>query len=71
MLTQRDLDATGCGTADCGHDHSVLMLIATCHPRAGVMVEYHKSVGGLFFSCKSCRQRIVEIEVAAIPGGRA
>lgn len=64
MLTQRNLDAAGCGTPDCGHDHSVLFLHAICHPEAGLDVAYHKTTGGLVITCARCHKLIAEIEVA-------
>jgi len=64
MLTRRDLDSFGCDTPDCGHDHSVLYLIARCHPRAGVDARYVKQTGSLVFECRDCKRLVAEIAVA-------
>lgn len=65
MLTRKDLDASGCGTPDCGHDHSELYLVAQCHPSANVEVRYVKATGWLAVHCAKCKKLIVNIEVAA------
>ena len=63
-LTQTELDAQGCGTPNCGHDHSVLWLHGTCHPSMGSRVAYHKATGVLEITCRRCDKPIASIEVA-------
>lgn len=62
-LTQRDLNRMGCGTPDCGHDHTILYLNARCHPKAGTFASYDKSTGSLLIECAKCEKPIVEIAV--------
>ncbi len=57
-LSRLDLDAAGCGTPNCGHDHTVLYLTAACHPRAGHEVSYDKRI---------CKKSVAQIRVAAAP----
>lgn len=63
-LTQAILDASGCDTPHCGHDHSVLFIKGYCHPRAGVAAAYYKATGTLKITCSKCDKPITEIEVA-------
>jgi hypothetical protein len=63
-LTQTELDAQGCGTPNCGHDHSVLWLHGACHPSLGTRVAYHKTTGVLEITCRRCHRHIATIEVA-------
>jgi hypothetical protein len=44
-LTRTDLDASGCGTPNCDHDHSVLYLHGRCHPAAATRARYVKATG--------------------------
>ena len=64
VLTQRILDLAGCDEPGCDHDHSVLVLIQRCHPRAGLQVEYHKARGVLRCACQRCQRPVYEIAVA-------
>lgn len=64
VLTQVQLDRGGCGTLNCGHDHTILWLHAACHPRAGLAVAYDKSTGRLAVGCKQCKNPVAEIAVA-------
>lgn len=64
-LTRSNLDQAGCGTPNCGHDHSVLYLHAACHVKAGVEVVYIKATGTLKIACSKCQRPVAEIAVAA------
>lgn len=64
-LTREQLDAAGCGTPNCGHDHSVLFLHAMCHPKAGTRVSYAKSTGELTVACRVCKKLVAKLKVAA------
>lgn len=63
-LTRPQLDAQGCDTPDCGHDHSILYLHAACHPGAGVDVSYVKADGMLHVVCHKCDKPVGLIAVA-------
>jgi hypothetical protein len=63
-LTRLQLDIAGCGTPNCGHDHSVLFLHAACHPSAGTRVSYDKPTGLLTVACKRCDKLVVQVKVA-------
>jgi len=59
-----DLDPAGCDMPDCGHDHSVLFLVARCHMRAGVDASYHKKDGTIRLACHQCNAPVASLEVA-------
>jgi hypothetical protein len=63
-LTAKVLDASGCGTPNCGHDHSVLYLHPRCHPQAGTWVRYEKKSGTLIVDCARCNREIARVLVA-------
>lgn len=65
-LDQTILDEMGCGTPDCGHDHSILYLHPRCHPNAAVEVAYHKATGCIVMTCPRCKAHVAEIEVASL-----
>jgi hypothetical protein len=69
-VTQLDLDPMGCGTPDCGHDHSILFMHAQCHPKAGLEVAYHKALGALICRCNACKGEVSRVAVAAEPKSR-
>jgi hypothetical protein len=61
VVTKKDLDASGCGVPDCGHDHSVLYLHPRCHLRAGTRVRYEKATGLLVVECVRCGREVTRI----------
>ena len=63
-ITREDLDAAGCDTPGCTRDHSIVCLIAGCHPEAGTSVAYDKRIGALRLACCECGGEYVEIAVA-------
>lgn len=67
-LTRADLDMVGCGSPDCGHDHTVLLIGPECHPKAGLRVCYLKPDGTLHLRCRKCDQPVGVIAVAAGDG---
>ena len=64
ILTRRMLDQVGCETPGCTHDHSVLNVVAACHPEEGLEVAYHKADGVLRIYCEVCGTGIAKIAVA-------
>jgi hypothetical protein len=64
-LSREQLDATGCGTPNCGHDHTVLYLHGACHPSVGTRVSYDKRTGLLTIECKRCKKLIAHVKVAS------
>lgn len=62
-LTKSDLDAMGCGSPECDHDHSVLFLVAECHPGVAVNLRYDKNRGQLIATCHSCHRKAARIEL--------
>jgi len=62
--TQFDLDQMGCGEPNCNHDHSILFMHARCHPRSGLDVAYHKALGAMVCTCKTCHAEVGRIAVA-------
>lgn len=63
-LTREDLDAVGCDTPGCTHDHSVLVMNASCHPMAGLCVAYDKRSGALRITCGRCDKPVARVSVA-------
>lgn len=63
-LTKAQLDDSGCGTPNCGHDHSLLYVHPACHPHAALDAVYVKASGTLKVNCHRCGAYVVEIEVA-------
>ncbi len=63
-LFREDLDATGCETPDCNHDHSIIYLHSRCHPRKGYAARYEKASGILRIECAVCERAIAEVAVA-------
>ena len=63
-LFRQDLDAGGCSTPDCGHDHSVLYLVGACHPDGGTDISYEKRTGFLTVRCSACKKLVAEIAVS-------
>lgn len=63
-LTRAELDQTKCNNPGCDHTahDSGLLLLAGCHPHAGVVVLYR--LGVLTISCNECQKLAAEIEVA-------
>jgi hypothetical protein len=64
-LTQKTLDQQGCGTPNCGHDHTTLHLLPMCHPHGNLKASYNKSTGVLTIICARCSKLVAEVEVAA------
>lgn len=67
-LTRAVLDEMGCGTPNCGHDHTVLYLHQACHSGVGTRAAYDKRNGVLTIRCRRCEKVVAEIAVAAEPG---
>jgi hypothetical protein len=63
-LTCEALEPVGCGTPDCGHDHSVLFLHAQCHPSGKLAVAYFKARCVIRVTCARCDELVAEIAVA-------
>ena len=63
-LSRKQLDATGCGEPNCGHDHSELYLHSICHPSAGTRVSYAKPTGMLTIECRRCGKLVAHVKVA-------
>lgn len=64
-LSRKQLDAAGCGTPNCGHDHTVLHLHSVCHPAAGSRASYDKLTGLLTIECRRCQKLIAQVKVAS------
>jgi hypothetical protein len=63
-LSRKQLDGMGCGTPNCGHDHTVLYLHAACHLHAGSSVKYDKRTGALTIECVKCKKLVAKVKVA-------
>lgn len=63
-LTRERLEAVGCGTANCHHDHSVLFIHSRCHPSAPIEAAYEKADGVLTVRCYRCKAEVVRFQIA-------
>jgi hypothetical protein len=71
ILTRSELDRTGCGIPDCGHDHSddILYVHPVCHIESPTWTYYEKVSGNLVVQCAKCRKIVARILVAEhVPG---
>jgi hypothetical protein len=62
-ITKEDLNGMGCGTPNCGHDHSTLYLHASCHIGAATVVRYEKAIETLVIECAECEKEVVRIKL--------
>lgn len=62
-LTRQELEAGGCATPNCGHDHSVLYLNPKCHPKRGVEVAYIKRQGIARVTCVVCKKLVADLAI--------
>ena len=53
-IGKAELNAMGCETPNCDHDHSILYLHPGCHPQAGVCAAYRKRDGVVVLECAAC-----------------
>jgi hypothetical protein len=53
-----ELDAMGCDTPNCEHDHNTLYLHPGCHPEAGATVFYVKTLGYIIVECRECEKAV-------------
>lgn len=53
-IGKAELDAMGCGTPGCAHDHSQLYLHSECHSGAPMWGRYDKKQGALILECSIC-----------------
>ena len=65
-LTRSELNKTGCGNPECGHDHSddILVLHAICHPDTPTWVFYEKVSGNLIVKCAECDNVVARLKIA-------
>lgn len=57
------LNAMGCDIPGCAHDHSILYLLAECHPKAGTRVKYVKADSLLIIQCSRCGKEVVRVKL--------
>jgi hypothetical protein len=62
-VTKVELNAAGCATPDCGHDHSTLYLHSACHTNSGSYVRYEKEIESLIITCARCDDEIIRIKL--------
>jgi hypothetical protein len=64
-LYREDLDASGCATPNCGHDHSELFFHGKCHMDAPSIARYVKTTGTVEIECAECNRPIASVKVAS------
>lgn len=52
---------------DCGAQHEVLSLGASCHPGAPLFVGYGRKIGCVMLLCAACETPVAQILVAETP----
>jgi hypothetical protein len=62
-VTKQDLNAAGCGSEGCGHDHSVLYLHPGCHVGSATIVRYEKKTEELVIECNTCEKEVVRVKL--------
>jgi hypothetical protein len=62
-VTKSEMNASGCATPNCGHDHSILYLHAGCHPSSPTWVRYEKAIETLIITCHNCDKEVVRIKL--------
>lgn len=55
---RHELDAMGCETPNCSHDHNILYLTPGCHPGSGTFVSYSKKQGFIMVECAECEKPV-------------
>jgi hypothetical protein len=60
VMNREALDAAGCGTPNCTHDHSILYLVPKCHG-GPVEVHYNKKIGEIVVQCAECGKLVARI----------
>lgn len=63
-LTRTILDAEECHTPGCQKDHSILYILAKCHPKSGLEAVYHKPTGLLRLTCCECEEIVADFQIA-------
>jgi hypothetical protein len=56
-VTQKELNAMGCGNPNCRDDHSILYKHSSCHPGAGLDAMYSKPAGTMHLICANAKRR--------------
>lgn len=65
-LSQDVLDTLTCQIPGCDHNHASgrgLVLLAVCHPEAGLRAVYENGV--LTLRCFECREFVLDVQVAS------
>lgn len=57
------LQEMGCYVPNCEHDHSVIYLVAECHPKAGTRIKYVKSDELMIIQCCKCGKEVIRIRL--------
>jgi hypothetical protein len=62
-VTKEQLDASGCSSPNCNHDHSTLYIHAVCHISSAVCVKYEKKTGLIIVECAECDKEVIRIKL--------
>jgi hypothetical protein len=62
-ISKYELNVMGCGEPNCKHDHSVLYLHSSCHPRSATWTRYEKISETLVITCAKCDKEVVRIRL--------
>jgi hypothetical protein len=65
-ISKYELNVMGCGTPNCGHDHSILYLHAQCHPRSATWIRYEKIPEVLVITCAKCDKEVARIRLSVL-----
>jgi len=60
-----EIIAQGCQTPGCTHKHTSLVVVARCHPKAGINAIIDSVTQTIAIRCRECEQTVVKIKIAS------
>jgi hypothetical protein len=60
-----EIIAQGCQTPGCTHKHTSLVVVARCHPKAGIDAIIDSVTQTIAIRCRECKQNVAEIKIAS------
>lgn len=61
----QEIIAKGCQTPGCTHKHTKLVVVARCHPKAGIDAIIDAVTQTIVVRCRECNQNVAEIKIAS------
>jgi hypothetical protein len=60
-----EIIAKACQTPNCTHKHTKLVVVARCHPKAGINAIIDAITQTIVIRCRECEQNVAEIKIAS------